>query len=275
VRTPAATPTPPTVGGARTFEGQWRERFERFARSYDDEALISGWSDAGLRRRVELFWSLLPALGLPARATALDLGCGGGTYVRLLAGAGHRALGLDYSLPSLGRARAADPGGRGRYLSGEAYALPFASASFDLVVSIGVLQALTAPDRALGEMARVARPGGVVLVEALNGLGAVALLRRAVERLRGRPARVRTYAPPRVRRWLAAAGLTLETEAGLCLPPRRMPGLARVLDSRPVGALLNTVPGLIDAAAHSFLFVARKPSAAGRGPSPVRARVGQ
>src|SRR5262249_25159006 len=76
--------------GKPSFEAEWRARFERFARAYDDEPRISGWSDAGLRRRVAAFSEILPALRLPERARVLELGCGGGTYVRLLAGLGYR-----------------------------------------------------------------------------------------------------------------------------------------------------------------------------------------
>lgn len=242
-----------------SFEAEWRARFERFARSHDDEAIISGWSDAGLRRRVSLFSSLLPSLRLPERAVTLDLGCGGGTYVRLLAGLGHRTVGLDYSLPSLQRAVAADPGRKGLYLAGEAYRLPFAGGDFDLVVSIGVLQALGQPDEALAEMARVLRPGGVLVVEALNAGGAIALARRAAQRLRGLADRVRVYPPAQVRRWLARLDLDVQLQVGLCLPPRRFPRLEPVLDAAPVVALLNGVPGLVGLAAHSFLFVARRP----------------
>ena len=248
---------------AGTFEATWRARFERFARAYGDEALISGWSGTGLRRRISLFWSLLPALGLPEGAPVLDLGCGAGTYVRLLGGLGHRTFGLDYSLPSLARAVAGDPGQKGRYLAGEAYALPFATESFDLVVSIGVLQALGDPARALAEMARVVRPGGALVVEALNGRSAPALARRALERLRGQPRRVRTDAPSEVRVWLADSGLEVRAEAGLCLPPRRLPGLGRVLDATLSGRIRSAVPGLAGLAAHSFLFVARKPPLVG------------
>jgi len=246
------------------FEAVWRARFERYARVHDDEALISGWSDAGLQRRVSLFRGLLPSLGLPDGARVLDLGCGGGTYVRLLGGLGHRVMGLDYSVPSLVRAVAADPGRKGRhYLAGEAYALPFPAASFDLVVSIGVLQALGEPYRALAEMARVARPGAALVVEALNGRSGPALLHRAIDRVMGRPRRVRSYAPAHVRAWLAAAGLEVGAEAGLCLPPRRFPALARLLDARLADPVLNGVPGLTHLTAHSFLFVARKPGERG------------
>jgi SAM-dependent methyltransferase len=241
-----------------TFEAEWRARFERFARAFDDEPRISGWSDAGLRRRVTAFSTLLPGLGLPERARILELGCGGGTYVRLLGGLGYRTVGLDYSVPSLQRAVAADPGRKGLYLAGEAYGLPFASGSFDLVVSIGVLQALSEPARALAEMARVLRPGAVLVVEALNGHGAVAFARQAIQRLRGWPSRVRAYPPAQVRGWLAAQGLQVERQPALRLPPRQAPWLEGVLEARPVRAVLEAVPALGGAATHSFLFVARR-----------------
>ena len=111
------------------FETEWRARFERYGHLYTDEAQISGWSAEGLRRRVELFQRLIqpPPSGSPA--TALELGCGAGTYVRWLAGLGYRTVGLDYSLATLGRAIAADSGGKGSYVAGEAYALPCRSSS--------------------------------------------------------------------------------------------------------------------------------------------------
>jgi SAM-dependent methyltransferase len=240
------------------FESEWRARFERFARAFDDEPRISGWSDVGLRRRVATFAALLPDLGLPERARILELGCGGGTYVRLLGGLGYRAVGLDYSVPSLERAVAADPGRKGRYLAGEAYALPFGTAAFDLVVSIGVLQALSEPARALAEMRRVMAPGGALVVEALNGQAAMALARRGIQRLRGWPSKVRTYRPTEVRGWLAAEGLRLERQPALRLPPRQAPWLEGILEARPVRAVLDAVPPLGNVATHSFFFVARR-----------------
>jgi SAM-dependent methyltransferase len=242
----------------RRFEAEWRARFERFAQTFDDEPRISGWSDVGLRRRVAAFSALVPALGLPERGRTLELGCGGGTYVRLLAGLGYRTVGLDYSVPSLQRAMAADPGRKGMYLAGEAYDLPFPTAAFDLVVSIGVLQALSEPARAIMEMSRVLRPGGALVVEALNARGAVALAHRAVARLSGWPTRVRAYPPGHVRRWLADAGLGIVRQPALRLPPRQAPWLEGVLESRPVRAVLDAVPPLGNATSHSFLFVARR-----------------
>lgn len=249
----------------KAFESEWRARFERFARTYTDEAEISGWSEAGLRRRVALFSSLVPTLPLPACATALELGCGAGTYVRHLAGLGHRAIGLDYSVPSLGRALAADPGRKGAYAAGEADGLPFRDGSFDFVMCVGVLQALSEPERALDEIARVLRPSGVVLIEALNSRELAARARRALERVLGRPPRVRTYNPAEVRRWLAARGLSPVGEAALRLPPRRLPGLGRLFEWGPVSVASEAWPWLGVATAHALWLVARKSPVTGGG----------
>jgi SAM-dependent methyltransferase len=239
------------------FEAEWRVRFERYAHLYTDEAQISGWSAKGLRRRIDLVQRLIQPPPSGSSATALELGCGAGTYVRWLAGLGYRTVGLDYSLATLGRAVAADPGGKGSYVAGEAYALPCRSGSLDLVVSIGVLQALAEPRRAIEEIARVLRPGGRLVIEVLNSRATVAMARRAYQRLKGMPPRVATYDPAQVVRWLADHGILVEQQAALCLPPRQLPRLGRLLQRGPVEVAVNRVPALARALAHAVWLVGR------------------
>jgi SAM-dependent methyltransferase len=246
-----------------TFDAEWRARFERFATKHADEAGVSGWSACGLRRRSRTFDRLLDELQLPADARVLDVGCGAGTYVRLLAARGHRAVGVDYSLPTLGRALDADGNAHGRYLAGDAYTLPFPGAMFDLVVSIGVLQALATPERVLGELARVAKPGGVLVLEALNGSAATARAQRWVEHLQGRPPRVRMYTPAAVQRWLARLGLRVERRVPIFLPPRNAPRLERLLDTGALASAMTAAPAVTNLTAHTFLFVARAPRVSG------------
>src|SRR5207253_9290660 len=50
----------------------------------------------------------------------------------------------------------------------DAQAMPFADESFALVVALGVIPWLPSPQRALHEMARVLRPGGVLVVNVDN-----------------------------------------------------------------------------------------------------------
>ncbi len=239
------------------FDAQWRQRFQRFAQHFTTEAEVSGWSDMGLARRLEIFSRLLDSIDIPSSSAILDLGCGAGTYSRLLARKGHRVVGLDYSLPSLGRALQHDVDGACRYAAGDAYALPFASSTFDLVVCIGVLQAVASPERVVAESARVLRPGGVLVVEALNARALAARAGRAHAALRRLPPRVRHYDPRCVERWLSEHCLRPFARAPIVLPPRNLPGGLRLLNLFPLSAARLAGSPLTELAAHSFLFAAR------------------
>lgn len=246
-----------TMGGR--FDLEWRARFERYARSYPGEASVSGWSEAGLHRRLHRFEGLLPSLELRPPADVLDLGCGAGTYTRRLAERGYRVTGIDYSLPTLARARSADAAGRAGYAAADGYRLPFRDEAFDLVVTIGVLQAVSRPEAVLTEIARVLRRGRVAVFEALNAWAAPALAGAARDRLLGRPPRVRRYRSSEVHRWLRAAGLDPVRRVPVFLPPRRLGAAAAVLDLGAVTAALAAYPALAAAAAQAYLWVARKP----------------
>jgi SAM-dependent methyltransferase len=180
-----------------------------------------------------------------------------------LAGLGYRAIGLDYSMPTLGRALAADPGRKGQYLAGDAYALPGRSGAVDLLVCIGVLQALSQPERALAEMARVLRPGGALVLEALSSRSLAARARRVNARLRRLPPRVVAHDPEMVEQWLARQGLTVEGRIRLCVPPRRFRALGAVLDASLVRWAVRTVPVVGMALGHAVWFVCRRVNGAG------------
>jgi SAM-dependent methyltransferase len=92
----------------------------------------------------------------------LELGCGEGRVVRELAARGYATIGLELS-PTLARsARDADPGGR--YVQADAARLPFADATFDLVVSFNALMDVERMPEAVTEAARVLRGGGSMCV---------------------------------------------------------------------------------------------------------------
>jgi ubiquinone/menaquinone biosynthesis C-methylase UbiE len=93
----------------------------------------------------------------------LDLGCGNGLYLRELDGRAHRAsvIGMDLSAGMLPAARAQSPA---PLLAGDAQRLPFRADSFGCVLVMHMLYHVPDQDRALGEVRRVLRPGGVALV---------------------------------------------------------------------------------------------------------------
>ncbi len=70
---------------------------------------------------------------------------------------------------------------------GSATALRFASASFDAVLALGVLEYVAPDDRrqAWNEIGRVIRPGGTLIASLLNPYAPIWLMRTATERGRG------------------------------------------------------------------------------------------
>ena len=94
----------------------------------------------------------------------LEVGCGTGLILRRLADVAHRATGIDLSEGMLEVARA-----RGLDVhQGDACELPFEDSSFDVTCSFKVLAHVPDRARALSEMARVTRPGGVIIAEYYN-----------------------------------------------------------------------------------------------------------
>jgi ubiquinone/menaquinone biosynthesis C-methylase UbiE len=107
-------------------------------------------------------------LKLQAGLRVLDVGCGTGDYLRVMAPlvAPGPAVGVDLSAALISYAQRRTAPGRPRvaFQVGDACRLPFADAAFDRVVANQVLLHLADPWRAVGEMRRVLRPGGLLSI---------------------------------------------------------------------------------------------------------------
>ena len=96
----------------------------------------------------------------------LEIGVGAGTdFINWVRG-GAKATGIDLteSGVDLTRERLALEGLRAEVRQGDAEQLPFVTNSFDIVYSWGVLHHSPDTSRAIGEVKRVLRPGGIALV---------------------------------------------------------------------------------------------------------------
>jgi SAM-dependent methyltransferase len=89
----------------------------------------------------------------------LDIGTGEGQLARLaVRGGATEVIGIDPTWAQLEAAR--ERAGGPAYLRGEAAALPFPAGHFDAVVACLVFEHINQMDHAIGEVARVLRPGG-------------------------------------------------------------------------------------------------------------------
>jgi ubiquinone/menaquinone biosynthesis C-methylase UbiE len=99
--------------------------------------------------------------------TVLDCGCGPGTITRGLAAriAPGIVTGVDFAESQIAKATAdalAAGAGNATFRTADVYALPFADASFDRIFSHALFEHLGDPLRAMRELLRVLKPGGVV-----------------------------------------------------------------------------------------------------------------
>jgi SAM-dependent methyltransferase len=135
------------------------------AREMADESMVRN-----LAAQAEAIWPqeepMFRQHALPEAPAILDVGCGTGEIVARLAALYPRATITGVDLVddhlAIARRRCAAAGDRVRFERGDAFALRFAAASFDLVVCRHLLQAIPGPERVLAELVRVARPGGVL-----------------------------------------------------------------------------------------------------------------
>lgn len=106
----------------------------------------------------------------------LDIGCGQGRILKLLASRSHRAVGVDIDSNARRRARAelllaGTPNTTLR--QGDLAAMPFEDSTFDTIILDDVLDRGVPPERALGEAKRLLRPGGRIVFLASTNAGEV------------------------------------------------------------------------------------------------------
>lgn len=195
------------MSGRQRFD-DWPERYDRWFETPVGKAV--------LKYETELILELLrPGRG----EWILDAGSGTGIFTREFLALGAKVVGLDISLamllyaekkailrrvqgdqsptPVVASERAAirqAPGDRGSMLTGSEEkgqppyysgvtagmtALPFADRTFDKSVSVAALEFIADEKRAVAELFRVTKPGGVVVVATLNSLSPWAARRSA------------------------------------------------------------------------------------------------
>jgi len=176
-------------------------------------------SYTGLARRYDQRWEryveasvaeTLRRLELGAGRSVLDVGCGTGALLRAIQRIDPSAQvrGIDLT-PAMLRVAAGKLRPGTGLAAADAAALPFAAASFDLVLSTSSLHFWADPVAGLREMARVARPAGrIVITDWCDDYLACWICDRVL-RLADRAYR-RAYGQRECRRFLAAAGLRLE-----------------------------------------------------------------
>lgn len=156
----------------------------------------------------------------------LDIGCNWGRWSIAGARAGYRVVGIDPSFEAIvaagriARQLDVDP----EYVVADARRLPFPDGAFDVVFSYGVLQHFSKADVAVavGEIARVLKPGGTSWVQMPNAFGLRSVYQLARRGFgEGQRFEVRYWRPSELRRVFGAIGPTeLSTDGFFTLNPQ-------------------------------------------------------
>jgi ubiquinone/menaquinone biosynthesis C-methylase UbiE len=143
-------------------------------------------------------------------ASALDLCCGPGTFVRAMAAHVRSAVGLDITAAMLERARQQTMKSglvNVSFVSADVNALPFRDESWDIVFCGYALHHLLRPDHVVAEMAQVVRSGGRLgITDMFVPDGADSETLNRIERLRD-PSHATTLKMADLRRLICKAGL--------------------------------------------------------------------
>jgi len=189
---------------AAAFEAEWAAR----ARTSNDDLMRS------------VFQSIDAVTSFPSDARALDIACGTGVFTRALAKACGPTIGLDATEAMLSQARAteievvsAEPGDAERtdrpqqYICGDAMALPFDDNTFDIVGTRLAVHHFPDPAPIAREMARVCKPGGLVVLVDLTSVdeAAAAAVHNHLEILRD-PTHTRALTETELRGLLPSVG---------------------------------------------------------------------
>ncbi len=165
----------------------------------------------------------------------LECGCGTGLLLERIAGFARHASGIDLSPGMLRKARERGLDVREASVTD----IPFPDATFDVTCSFKVLAHVEDIRGALAEMARVTRPGGVILAELYNPLSFRGLVKRLgpagrVSDKTRESAMYTRFDPPWAAARLLPAGVHVESRWGVRIVTpaavlMRVPGLRALL----------------------------------------------
>jgi SAM-dependent methyltransferase len=199
------------MGVLEGVEAGWRARFRTAGADSDYQPFPDVERRNLWQERVEVP-ALVNALGLPQGGRVLEVGCGRGIALPVLAARLRPArlvgLDVDEALLEQAAARLRERRCEAELVAGDVRDLPFPDSSFDLVVDFGTCYHVAGPGRALREVSRVLAEGGRFVHE-------TRLSQLLSHPVRARGNRLPWHLAPALRAWRRALLWAARTKARL------------------------------------------------------------
>ncbi|MCB1936431.1 MAG: class I SAM-dependent methyltransferase [Nitrosomonas sp.] len=241
----------------RSFEKLWRKRFENFASNAEDDAGIAGWSATGLDARLRKFkeiWNNHPEL---KKDIWLDAGCGAGTYTRFIAEQGADVVGLDYSYPSIQKAKSRSNDSIA-WCVADINKIPLQPQFFEGVICFGVTQALNNSSHAIHGLTKMVKPGGYVCIDALNSRCLPNIWEQFSRWILNKPAHLRYETKHNMHQLMRRQGLTDIQLHWLPILPSRYYRYQWIVETRVAKWIWQHMPSVGQFFCHAFILCGRR-----------------
>lgn len=250
----------------------YKSEFNELALKYEKDEDVAGWSDRSLNRQIAAFLSVFLNLRIDEGNKILDVGCGPGTYSRILADDGNNVTGIDFAEHMVQKAAKKSVGKNIQYIIADAYSLPFKDEFFDVAICTGVLQHVTDEKRVINEMKRVLKEDrGVMMLITMNSCSINVFLRKlrgkfisVFSRKEYRPNNIRILCdliyrnPFDVKKTVEDGGLNEVEVKGVYVFPTMMRRLETVFEKTGIFRVIDMVPFMLLIISHMFIIKAVK-----------------
>jgi ubiquinone/menaquinone biosynthesis C-methylase UbiE len=184
-----------------------------------------------IRQRMSKALTWLDGLRLSENSSILDAGCGAGRLAHEAAKRGYHVFGMDYSYGMLVKASSIynrEDQHNVKPFQGDIESVPLQDSDFDVIICLGVISYLKSEEKALRELARILKPGGVLVLSITNKARLVSrmdlplLLKNIVQKILSSASaswkksaginnapRLTTYFIPNIQKSLERAGFTV------------------------------------------------------------------
>lgn len=243
-----------------SVEEYWKERFDGNALKFESDEAVSGWSAHSMRRMIEVFLREFNLSTDGGSLQVLDVGCGPGTYARILLELKHDVVGIDYSRSMVRKAvEKSNEGGNRRYIVGDAYNLPFRKeAEFDAVILLGLLQHISDSGKVFAEAGGNIRNGGGLFLITLNSLSFWNIIHGVISGFRKKKYDLKRYNPYKLKKTLEDLEYGGVEVKGIYILPKILAPLEDRIDEAGFFRILDSLPIIPALMSHSFLIKAVK-----------------